>query len=1026
MVVVPLGSPAVAIAAGQYHSAVLLSDGTVWMWGYNGYGQMGDGTTTNRPAPTAVPLPLASAIALGQSHTIAVAADGVVFGWGANGAGQIGDGTVATSLVPTSISTTPFLWKVATPVFSVAAGTYTSTRNVTISTVTTGATIHYTTTGADPTENDPVATGALLVDRTMTVKAAAWKAGQPASNVASAVYVLQVAAPTLAPGGGTYTAAQLVTMSDSTPGATIRYTTDGTDPSDASAAYMAPIPVATGQTLKAKGFKADWVASTTSTAAYAFIYGTLSPPVASPSAGQYLNDVQVTLSATAGATTRFTTNGADPTTSSAIYTAPVPLSATTTLKAKTFRQDWTTSATLTSVYTLKAAMPTFSLPSGTHPYGSRVTVGTATEAAVLHYTLNGVDPTALDPVIVSGGSLPLANVTLKVSAWRSGYTTSDVTSATYVVDQASTTPGAALGASHTLLLRNDGTIWAWGGNASGQVGDGTKTQRSVPVIVAGVMGVTSLAAGQSHTVALTSDGGVWTWGSNTYGQLGDGTTTQNSLPRQVAGLTGVASIAAGQNFTVALREDGTVWAWGQNANGQLGDGTTTQRTVPTVVPGLSGISAVAAGASHTVAVSSAGAVLSWGLNSNGQLGDGSTTQRASPVQVGGLTGVSRVAAGWYHTLAINLSGNVWAWGQNTYGQLGDGTTTRRLVPTPLQTHGQAIGIAAGQSHSVALTAEGDVWSWGGNNAGQLGNGTLSQLTSPAVVPDLPDTAHVSAGQSHTLAIAADETVWAWGLNATAQIGDGTVLQRASPAALSSAGFEWKVATPVYSVASGTYTAIQNVTLSSVTAGAVVHYTTTGLDPTEADEVAAGPIVVERTLTLKAGAWKDGMPPSNIDALSYTLQAATPTFNPAGGTYTATQAVAMTTSTSGATIRYTMDGSDPTETSPVYAGPVIVATGLTLKARGFKQDWNPSAARTATYSFNYGTVLIPTAAPPGGLYADDQSVVLQATPGATIRYTTNGADPTSSSRDLHGPVDADGDDDAQSQSVSAGSGPPARR
>jgi alpha-tubulin suppressor-like RCC1 family protein len=987
---------AATIAAGQYHSAARLADGTVWTWGCNASGQVGDGTTTNRLAPFEVAGLIASELTLGQSHTVARTADGVVLGWGANEGGQLGDGTTATRLTPISISAASYQWKVATPVFNLPGGTYTTTRTVTLSTLTSGAAIHYTTTGADPTEGDPIATGALSIDRTMTVKAAAWKAGQPASNVATASYVLQVATPTFAPGAGTYSTAQLVAMSDSTTAAVIRFTTDGTEPNENSALYARALSVSTSQTVKAKAFKADWAASATATAAYTLSYGTLAVPVSSPSGGQYANEVDVVLTASDGATIRYTTNGSDPTSASPAYTGPIHLSATTTLKAKAFRHDWTTSATLTNVYTLKAATPTLSLSSGSYPFGTAVSVLTATPGAVLRYTLSGVDPSSSDAAVSAGGSIRLANVTLKVSAWRTGFTTSDVATAVFTVDQPDVVPTVSAGGNHSLLLRNDGTIWAWGANSSGQIGDGTKTQRTVPIIVAGVTGATAVAAGLSHSAALTSDGQVWTWGANGYGQLGDGSTTQNSLPRPVAGLTGILAVAAGQDFMLALRNDGTVWAWGQNANGQLGDGTTTQRTVPTIVPALSGISAIAAGASHSVALSSAGSVWTWGVNSSAQLGDGTTTQRVSPVLASGLTAVARIGAGWYHSLALGSDGTVWVWGQNSYGQLGDGTTTRRNVPTALASFGPVTDISGGQAHTVALDAAGGLWSWGGNGSGQLGNGSTGQTTSPALVTGLSGLAAVSAGQWHSLAVSSDGVVWGWGLNGNAQVGDGTGVQRTRPVRLSAAGFQWNVATPTFGVAGGTYSTPLNVALTTPTSGAVIHFTTTGVDPTEADEIAGGAIAVDRTLTLKAGAWKGGMPPSNIDAVSYTLQPAMPSFSPWGGTYTTAQTVTMTDTTTGVTIRYTVDGTDPTEASPQYSQPVIVATGMSLKAKAFKPGWTPSATRSSVYAFNYGTLAPPTSSPAPGVYSDDQVVTLQAVPGATVRYTTNGTDPTAAS------------------------------
>jgi alpha-tubulin suppressor-like RCC1 family protein len=174
------------------------------------------------------------------------------------------------------------------------------------------------------------------------------------------------------------------------------------------------------------------------------------------------------------------------------------------------------------------------------------------------------------------------------------------------------------------------------------------------------VGPTATAVGcmacRLFSLALKSDGTVWGWGDNSAGQLGDGTTTQRLTPVQVVGLTGVVAIAAGYNSGLALKSNGTLWAWGDNSFGQLGDGTTTQRLTPVQVSGLSGVTAVAMGASHSLALKTDGSLWAWGNNAFGQLGDGTTTQRLTPVQVSGLSGVTAVSAGLYHSLAVTSGG----------------------------------------------------------------------------------------------------------------------------------------------------------------------------------------------------------------------------------------------------------------------------------------------------------------------------------------------------------------------------------
>jgi len=340
------------------------------------------------------------------------------------------------------------------------------------------------------------------------------------------------------------------------------------------------------------------------------------------------------------------------------------------------------------------------------------------------------------------------------------------------------------GDNHSLLLKADGTVWSWGNNAYGQLGDGTTTARTTPMQVSGLSGVVSVGAGSTHSLAVKSDGTVWSWGDNGSGRLGDGTTTTRTAPVQVSGLSGVVSVGAGGSHSLAVKSDGTVWAWGDNAYGQLGDGTTTTRTTPVQVSGLSGVVSVGAGSSHSLAVKADGTVWAWGNNS-GRLGDGTTTNRAAPVQVSGLSGVVSVGAGGSHSLAVKSDGTVWAWGNNGSGRLGDGTTTTRTTPVQVSGLSGVVSVGAGSTHSLAVKSDGTVCSWGNNGYDQLGDGALTSWTTPVQVSGLSGVVSVGAGTSHSLAVKSDGTVWAWGGNSgSGQLGDGTTTTRTTPVQVS--------------------------------------------------------------------------------------------------------------------------------------------------------------------------------------------------------------------------------------------------
>ncbi len=330
--------------------------------------------------------------------------------------------------------------------------------------------------------------------------------------------------------------------------------------------------------------------------------------------------------------------------------------------------------------------------------------------------------------------------------------------------------------THSLGIKSDGTLWAWGTNNYGQFGTGNTSSSVIPVQVGNATDWVNVACGGYFSIALKGNGSVWSWGRNDQGQLGDGTTTLSLSPVTVIGLTGVTAIAAGTSHSLATT-GGIVKSWGNNTNGQLGDGTTTMRTTPVTVTGLSGITAIAAGDSHSLAIQG-GIVKSWGKNANGQLGDGTTTQRVTPVNASGLSGVTAIAAGANHSLAI-ISGSVKSWGFNSNGQLGDGTTTQRTTPVIVSGLLGITAIAAGSIHSLAITG-GIVKSWGYNAFGQLGDGTTTQRTTPVTVSGLSGVTLISSGTGSLSSFAITGGIGkSWGQN-QGLLGDGTTVDRLTP------------------------------------------------------------------------------------------------------------------------------------------------------------------------------------------------------------------------------------------------------
>ena len=324
------------------------------------------------------------------------------------------------------------------------------------------------------------------------------------------------------------------------------------------------------------------------------------------------------------------------------------------------------------------------------------------------------------------------------------------------------------GGWHTAAIKTDGSLWTWGNNQHGQLGDGTTEDRYFPTKI--MDNVLAVSLGNDHSVALTEDGSLWTWGNNSSGQLGNGTTESALTPMKI--MDNIAAVSAGGYYTTAIDIYGNLWTWGQNMYGQLCTGTTMNVYCPIQI--MDDVIAVSAGSMHVAVIKKDHSLWTWGCNSSGQLGDGTIEGKYSPMKV--MDNVKSVSAGLTNTAAIDEENTLWIWGYDTPDQMEDSKNEYMISPTKIMDN--AISVSLGINHKAVIDEKGSLWIWGTNTFGQLGNGTVKAESVPIKIFD--NVASVEAGRSDTAIIKTDGGLWTWGYNEHGQLGDGTTEDRYSP------------------------------------------------------------------------------------------------------------------------------------------------------------------------------------------------------------------------------------------------------
>jgi len=331
---------------------------------------------------------------------------------------------------------------------------------------------------------------------------------------------------------------------------------------------------------------------------------------------------------------------------------------------------------------------------------------------------------------------------------------------------------------HSCAIRKDNnSLWCWGSNQTGQIGNGLTENANIPTLIDEGSSWEKISLGTDHSCGIKNNSNLWCWGDNTHSQLGDGTTAASSIPKQIGAASNWSEISLGDQFSCAIDADSSLWCWGSNDRNQVGDGDTTDVSIPTAISDDSDWNSISSGDAHSCAIKTDSSLWCWGDSLYGQVAQNidAKTPTREPSESSWLT----VAANGSHSCAVKNDHSLWCWGFNSQGQLGNSTTTSQSSPAPVVADSNWIDLSLGLDHSCAIRDNGSLWCWGNNIQSQLGDGSSTNSITPKQIGEESNWSNISLGNQFSCGIQTDttttsQTLWCWGKNDLSQLGHSPV------------------------------------------------------------------------------------------------------------------------------------------------------------------------------------------------------------------------------------------------------------